>query len=386
MDKTKTIAIAVVAVIVVVAAAAAVVLSNNNGDDGYEYDTSKGWYSWDPITMETKTAYFSITPLLITAAEGMYEEIYDGTIDYSKYSMSDVPDSFLDYDSRVVSSDETTVTVQSTVRESTDASGSKVIETVVPKNPDNLLTTSGYAAVLHALLEMKYGEAQAETMLWDYVYGLDKSSWTTASMSDLYGLDIPEGVVSIVSTYSLITNLEAYVDYVSEATQNGETFLMLASGALGNSYSELGPFYEVLDSASSSADAVFFFSNNLEDVLAAFEVVGAIYGLEDEAQQYIDDFRLHMYAINQEAQAQDRGYKVYMESNSGTAAGNGTITSDVFNMLCLENINKTDQWQTIAEEVIIDEQPDVIIFYDTNTKSWDERMRVGVSLTGGTTA
>lgn len=379
MDKTKTVAVAVVVVIVAVAAVAAVVYTNNN-DEGNRYDTSKGWYSWDPIAMETKSAYFSITPLLITAAEGMYEEIYGSEIDYSKYSMSDVPDDFLSYDSLVVSSDADTVTVKSTIRESSDANGSRVIETVVAKNPDHLLTTSGYAAVLHELFGMRYGAEAADTMLWDYVYALDKSSWTTASMSDLYGLTIPEDVISVTSTYSLITNLESYVDYVTGATENGESFLMLASGALGNDASELGPFFEVLDSASGPASAVFFFSNDLGDVLSAFEVVGAIYGLEDEAQQYIDNFRLHMYAINQESQAKDLGYKVYLESNSGTAAGSGTITSDVFNMLCLENINKTDQWQTISDEVVIDEQPEVIIFYDTNTKSWDERMRVGVSL------
>ena len=117
MDKTKTVAVAVVVVIVAVAAVAAVVYTNNN-DEGNRYDTSKGWYSWDPIAMETKTAYFSITPLLITAAEGMYEEIYGSEIDYSKYSMSDVPDDFLSYDSLVVSSDADTVTVKSTIRES----------------------------------------------------------------------------------------------------------------------------------------------------------------------------------------------------------------------------------------------------------------------------
>lgn len=379
MDRNKTVAVAVVVILVVLAASVAVVYSNNS-NDGYKYDTSRGWYSWDPIAMETKTAYYSITPLLIVAAEDMYEEIYDDTIDYCKYSLSDVPDDFLSYESLVVSSDENTVTVKSTLRESTDASGSRVIETVVGKCPDHLLTTSGYAAVLYTLLEMRYGADQANTMLWDYVFALDKSSWTTASMSDLYGLDIPEDVISVTSTYSLITNLESYVDYVSEATANGESFLMMASGALGNSASELGPFYDVLNSADGPASAVFFFSNNLSDVIAAFEVVGAIYDLEDEAQQYIDDFRLSMYAINQESQSKDLGYKVYMESNSGTAAGSGTITSDVFNILCLENINKTDQWQTISDEVVIDEQPEVIIFYDTNTKSWDERMRVGVSL------
>ena len=79
MDKTKTVAVAVVVVIVAVAAVAAVVYTNNN-DEGNRYDTSKGWYSWDPIAMETKTAYFSITPLLITAAEGMYEEIYGSVV------------------------------------------------------------------------------------------------------------------------------------------------------------------------------------------------------------------------------------------------------------------------------------------------------------------
>lgn len=381
MMNTK-IVVATIVVVVIIAAAATVVVMNNNGEKEYEYDPSKGWYSWDPITLETKTSYFSITPLLTTGVEKMYEDIYGEKVDYSKYTIDDVPEDFLSYESLIVSVNENNVVVNSTVRESSASSGGVAIKTTVDKCPDNLLCTAGYAATLYTLLEMKYGASTAETKLWDYVYGLDKSSFPgqSADMKALYGLTIPEDVISITSTYSLISNLEAYVDYVGGATSNGESFVMMASGALGNDYSELGPFYNVLESANGPASSVFFFSNNIGDVLAAFEVVGAIYDLEDQAKQYIDNIRLTLYSINQESLAHNAGYTVYLESNSGTACGNGTITSDAFELLGLSNINTTDQWQTISEEVIIDKMPNVIIFYDNNTKSWDERMRVGSSV------
>ncbi len=277
--------------------------------------------------------------------------------------------------------DENTVTITSTIRETSTSSGKVSIDTVVDKCPDNLLCTAGYAAILYTLLEMKYGSQTAETMLWDYVYALDSSAFPgkSADMSALYGLDIPEGVISVKSTYYLIANQELYTEYIEEGTANGESFIMMASGALGNSYSELGPFYDLLKSADGPAAAVFYFSNNIGDVLAAFEAVGAIYDLADEAQEYIDNARLILYTMNQESKAQSKNYSVYLETNSGTSCGKGTITSDVLDLLDLRNINTGDQWPTLSEEVIIDETPDVIIFYDTNTKSWDERMRVGVT-------
>ncbi len=84
---SKIIVAAVVVVIIVAAAGSAVFLMNDDEKD-YEYDPAKGWYSWDPITLETKTAYFSITPLLTTGTELMYKSIYGGEPNYAKYSLS----------------------------------------------------------------------------------------------------------------------------------------------------------------------------------------------------------------------------------------------------------------------------------------------------------
>ena len=375
MDK-KIIAVGA-AVVIIIAAIGGYIMVNNDADH-YEYDPQKGWRSWDPVVGETKSAYFSITPLLLDGTEKLYNDIYGKTINFDEYKLSDVPDDFLSYDSLIVSNGTDEVIIKSTIREKTDASGSKVIETTVAKNPDKLLTTSGYAATLYTLLEMKYGADVAESMLWERIYGLDKSSWTTASMETLYGLPIPSDIVKIETTYSLIDNKEKYADYIGEATKNNQTLVMMMAGALKNDYSDMGPFYDIVNATNGAASPLFFFSNGVGDVLAAFEVIGAVYGLEKEAQEYIDEYRLTMYAIHEESKKANKNYTVYFESNSGTAAGTGTITSDVFDILCLENINQEPQWKTISEETIIEKKPSVILFYDTNTKSWDERLRVGV--------
>lgn len=378
MDK-KIISVSIV-VIVVVAAVAAVVIVNNDGEKEYEYDPAKGWYSWDPIAFETKSAYITLSPGLVDGIEKMYAEIYGDEVDYSGYTIADVPSDFMKYDSLVTSVTDDTVVIDSTVREKSTSTGKVTVPTTVNKCPDNLLCTGGYAAILEALLEYKYSPSSAVDKLWDYVYALDKSALPggSADIEALYGLKVPSDIVSVNSTYSLITNLEKYVDYVDGGTQNGETFVMLAAGALGNDYSELSPFYDLLESKNGAASAVFFYSNNITDVLAALDALGAIYDLQDEAQEIIDEWRLKFYAIQQEALDEDENYKVYLESNTGTAAGSGTITSDAFSLLNMVNINTTASWQKIPEETIIEEMPDVIIFYDTNTKSWDERMRVGI--------
>ena len=378
MDR-KIVAVAAISILVVAATCVAIIALNDD-DDEDKYDASKGWYSWNPITLETKTAYFTTTPLIVTGIEKMYNQIYGGDVDYSKYNASDIPADFLSFTSLVKERSEDTVTITSTVRDNSANSQKVEIDTVVPKCPDNLLTTSGYAAVLYSLLEMKYGSEAAEAKLWEYVFALDKSSFPgkSADFKALYGINVPSDIISVNSTYNLIDNMEKYTDYVDDGTADGRTFVMFA-GVLGNDYSELKPFYNLLNSKDGRAEAVFYFANGIPDVLAAYEAVGAIYDLDAEAQKFIQDVRLKLYAINQEASNADNNYTVYLESNTGSACGQGTITNDAFRLLCLTNINTADQWQKISEETIIGETPDVIIFYDTNTKSWDERMHVSTA-------
>ena len=383
----KIVAVAIVAILVVAAAISAIVVLNDKEKD-YEYDPSKGWYSWDPTVAEVRSAAFSISPLLPDEVKGMYEEIYGGTVDYAKYDISDVPSDFLSYDSLVVKSTDSEVTVNSTIRDKSQSSEKVVVPVTLKKNPDNLLTTAGYAAVLYTLYKLKFNDdAAAETELWKHVFALDKSAFPngSADMKALYGVTVPEGTISVGSTYYLIKNLESYVDYVDKGTQNGETFLMMAAGSLGDDYSNLDPFFDVLESKNGAANSIFCFSNNIGDVLAAIEIIGAVFDLEDEAKKYIDQFRTEMYAINQAAESKHKDYTVYLESASKKAAGTGTITNDVLEgILGLTNINQTSQWVLIPEETIIEKMPEVIFFYTNDKRSMDEKMRVGFTL--GTTS
>ncbi len=387
MDRKSVFAI-VAAVIIVVAAVGAYAVINN-GNNGTEkekvqYDPSKGWYSWDPTVIKYPTGKLSFSPQLIDTVESMYKSVYGELPDYSKYTADMVPSDFLSYDSMVFNDTEDQVTVISQIRVASGSSDYKQLAVTLDKGTNKLITVGSNAALLKMMFAESMTDSEAQAKVWDIVYGLDSSAFPGGSvdLEKTYNMPVPSTVTKVSSTYYLVKNIDEYTGYVNDVTKTGDNLVLMFSGALGNSYADLKPFYDMLSSANvnntGNAYLVGTFSTDLSDVFSGIEILGAMFDVKDVAHKYIDSLRLKFWAMHTESANSGKDYTVYIESAGGTAAGKGTIINDVVtNVLSLTNIFDHEQWQKMSDEVIVDKQPDVLIFQESDKRSDDEMMRKG---------
>ncbi len=125
------------------------------------------------------------------------------------------------------------------------------------------------------------------------------------------------------------------------------------------------------------------FAPPVESVFGNVMTIGTLFGLAEEAQKYVDECRLKFYTMYKEAEG--KNYTAYMESAKASAAGTGTIINGVMtNILHLKNICDHEQWKEVGNEFVIDKRPKVIIFYENDTRTDDELMRVGVETSTST--
>ncbi len=385
---TKIIAIAAVAVLVVagVGVAAVVMMEKNN----YQYDVSKGWKSWDPIvTKNASTSKIGNHPLFADQVELMYKDIYGEAPDYSKYKMSDVPEDYLKPVSYIVSQTNDTITIKSQFRAVTTDSQSQEVNVTLNKNCKYMMAAGSQVCLLYALLLEKYdgNKTTAESKLWEIVYAMDKSAFAggSADITKSMGLTIPSSVKKLTSTYYLNKNLTEYTGYVESATASGDVVIM--TGVAGDNYEALsgtGKFLDMLSNATPyKASYIGMFAPSVESVFGNVMTIGTLFGLAEEAQKYVDECRLKFYAMYKEAEG--KNYTAYMESAKASAAGTGTIINGVMtNILHLKNICDHEQWKEVGNEFVIDKRPKVIIFYENDTRTDDELMRVGVETSTST--
>lgn len=387
MNKTSVYAIVAAVIIVVAAVGAYAVLNNGDNDSGKEkvqYDPSKGWYSWDPTVITYPTGKLSFSPQLIDTVESMYSSIYGELPDYSKYTADMVPSDFLSYDSMVFNDTEDQVTVISQIRVASSSSDYKQLAVTLDKGTNKLITVGSNAALLKMMFAESMSDAEAQAKVWDIIYGLDKSAFPggTVDLEKTYNMPVPSSVTQVSSTYYLVKNIDEYTKYVDDVTKNGDNLVLMFSGALGNSYADLKPFYDMLSSANlnneGNAYLIGTFSTDLSDVFSGIEMLGAMFDVKDVAQKYIDSLRLKFWAMHTESEKLGKNYTVYVESTAGTAAGKGTIINDVVtNILSLTNIFDHEQWQKMSDEIVVDKQPNVLIFQESDKRTEAERMRMG---------
>lgn len=322
----------------------------------------------------------------------MYKEIYGKEVNTKQYTSSQVPADFLSYDSLIVSEDtvNNTVTIDSIIRNTKDSNGNYTWHhenTTVPVNPDWMICTGSYVALLYELIKIKNGGTADQSAVFNYVYGLDKSAMPNGSsdINEIYGLTVPNTVVSINSTYSLNTqsNLAEYLTAYDAAKAAGKRIVTMMSGSTGPTYDEMVAENGFLN-VSSKYDEVtnlFFGATSVAEVFSSVEALGAVFGLKTEAQEFITELRTNFYNMYMQAKEVTPQKTVYWESrNASSACGQNTISSTVLDLLNLKNIVTGEGWvKGFGDEKVVLGEPSVIIFYTGDSRTMDQMMRVATA-------
>ena len=395
---------AIIAIVVIVAAGAggAVVLTQNHGNsnngnggsgDTPSTDTNKGgWYAWDPTVVITKTAYYGQSPMLYKGAAEMFKTIYGKDVNTSQYTSSQVPADFLTYDSLIVAEDNVnnTVTIDSIIRDAKDSNGNYTWHhenTVVPVNPDWMICTGSYVALLYELIKIHNSGTADQSAVFNYVYGLDKSALAGGSsdINEIYGLTVPNTVVSINSTYSLNkqANLAQYLQAYDAAHAQNKKIVTMMSGSTGDTYTDMIGENGFLKKSSEYSEVtnLFFGATSVAEVFSSIEALGAVFGLKDEAQTFIQETRTNFYNMYMQAKEVTPQKTVYWESrNNASACGQNNISSTILDLLNLKNIVTGEGWvKGFGDENVVLKEPSVIIFYTGDSRTMDQMMRVATA-------
>lgn len=366
-------AILVVIILIVAGVGAYVITSDSDSDDEkkisktyVEYDASKGWGSWNPILTNTHSSCMTGSAYIAQVADYWYNTIYDEKVDYSKYTTKDVPDDFLAYDHLVKKNSDGTLTVSSMIRDGSDYTPK---EMTVKENPDYIICAASFSTTVYTVLSTAMGHAYT-----DYDSSVLKEFYTKMYAGDngfiknlthLYGIPATDDKTSIKmsSCTSILKYKEQYMDVFGDIKDAGKTVAFFGMASVGSeAFNWMNEQMSTFDSY-----ALGFNVADLPAIMSGIEVIAYVLGYGDTAQDIVDEIRLQLYTISQEAKQNEEKYDytrtaLYINVGENKARGANTLADELMQLFGLQNVATYSGNQEIKEEAVIQAQPDIIIF------------------------
>ena len=373
MEKTHAyIAVAVVVILLVAGAGAYIVYSGNDDDQKidkvyHEYDMSKGWGSWDPLLTTTSSSQMTGSAYLANVADRWYEAFYGESAPYDEYTIDDVPDDFLSYDSIVSYNSEGKLVIQATAR---DNGVYTTKEVVFNELPDYIICAASFACTIYTIIATAHGTEYEDyddavlKELDELIYAGD--SGLVNRFTQEYGIpDDKLNAVQLGSATNPLKYREQYVDVLESISSEGSTCCFIGSGT-SMGWTGGGDWLTEMTAEIGSNCALFNIAS-IPTTLAAIEAIAHIIGYGDQAQEIVDDIRLKLYACSQGAAEQESKYSyvrsaMYINVDENNARGKNTLADEMFQLFHLRNTATHSGNQTISEEAVIEDQPDIIVF------------------------
>ena len=339
MKASKIVSVAVAAL--VIAGCAAFVLWPSE---------DRGWYAWDPTVGEIDYSKISANPRIIETIEQMYTIAYGADVPAPKAGarLPFDPIAGKTADGIWIKSSGTGPGVPDTTLYFTDSmtSNMKIISY-------SLGFTDSYVQML--------GDG-----VWDTVAAAGNSTWNAYPKNGM-AWNATLAAEMTLSTVNLISFLESRAG-------DGNTYCLVVWGYMLN--------YAAVDAALAGYPNVKLLCvdyykaiGSLEYLLSVVDALGWLVGKSSDQNKAAIDLQERIGAID-DALSSSKGKSVYMELPAGTSPGSNTLTQLCFDLLRLDNINKTSGTNMFADANVVLAGPEVIFFDAKDSRTMDQKMRV----------
>ena len=375
----KIIAIAAVVVIIAAAAGATVFI----GDDGEDVKKG-GLYELNAKIIDVDMGGMSGTPKVIDTLEMMYHAVYgdfaEGT---DKLTISDAKTDSEFWSKYCTYDHLAKVESDGTIRYHTVADEKMtLVEKTLPANGANKLiaTGSAYAFTQYYMICAKYNvepfsdEASKNSELLKEFQSLnyaglmlDDIKTSSEKLASLYPADYKSRCGSI-KTY----DLEMIGQDVKDAGAGGNTVIVMGSGTINKKNNA-----QVLSTIENNGG--YMLLNNAKSIPETFamvEEIGIVLGYSEYVDEVIEGLELQLYKIYYSLQQHaDEKHKAYFEGSSGKASGKTgsgySLCGDFFGW----DVSLFDGAEHDTEN-LLQEKPDIILFYTNDERSMDVKMRI----------
>jgi len=353
-----------------------------------QYDSSKGWASWDPIVSKVSSSHLGGSPFTVDTVEELYKEIYGNLPSYNRFTINDVPSDFYNFDSLISYNNDGKLVVKSYAN---DSNGKLTSRDVVFKDTaDYNMSPGSYVATLYYIMAYAAGK---DPMAYDAAVVSDM--WTkvnAATFSTYQDLEINFGIpidgfngfkMPQLSASDIYGSREEYVKVFNDVAKEGKSTVYIGYASM-NSWDSGGGKW-LTDLAESQGSYVILGGfNTVNDILALVEMMSHIYGMKDVAQDIVDDMRLKLYTLSVASEEKMKGLPyqlcgVCTYANSDWTFGPNSIADEMFKILSVRNIMTGASGNWDQENVIV-EQPEIVLLTGSqstlNTIDMDIALRV----------
>lgn len=378
--------IAVVIVVILIAAVLVPYAMKDNTDEKkekeyVEYDSSKGWASWNPTVSIIDSSKLAGSPYLAITLQDKVEEFYKVKVPQT-YGIKDVPSDFLAYESLVSHDSSGNLVLKSFAKGESGAYESRDI--TFTSVPDYYMTTGSMIITIYYVLCEVYGteftdyDQKVLEKLWSMIYATDAAGYER--LEGNYGVSsaLFNGV-KLNSSTATADNKEQYISILDSVQKEGKTICYLASGGMTNWANGHATWItEACQEVGSYA--MIFDITHLYNVMAEVEAIAYIMGYGDRAQDIIDNMRVSLYNTYMCGQEQSKKLPYQYSAlctyiTNDYAFGPDSIAQEIFDFMGLKNI-KTDASGNWSQEYVVDAQPEYLLMVGKEPIDWNQLYRV----------
>lgn len=342
--------------------------NETNAKEYVEYDSSKGWASWNPTIFKFSSSLMGASPFVVNTAEEFYEGVYGNPPSSNRLTINDVPSDFYNYDSIVSYNNKGELVVKSYA---VDANGTYTPRDVVFKGvADYNMGAGSFVATLYYVMSYAAGvspqeyDATVVSDMWNKVNAGTYSTYQDLEInfgipiSGFKGFKMPQ-----LSASDILGSREEYIKVIEDVAKEGKSTVYFGYGSM-NSWSNGGTWLTELAESQGSHVILGRFTT-VNEAFGLLEAMAHIYGMKNIAKNIIDDIRLRLYALSvmSEEKMKELPYQlcgVATYANSDWTMGAGSIADDLFKLMHVRNIMTGASGNWDQENVII-EQPEIII-------------------------